>query len=276
MASHIPPLGILQGRLTPSPDGSIQFFPEDGWQNEFPTARQIGFDCAELLVKKNKWQENPLMSDSGRTQIYRLAQQHKIFIRSVHGFYERQEKYPVALKSIVINASSLGARTVLVSFFGENALISDEDKLLARSNLLEALNLCSTFQVKIGVETEMPAMELLDFIESFKHPNIGIYYDIGNMASMGVNVAEEIRLLGDKICGVHVKDRLANGGETVPLGEGCADFEAAFRALRDVGYGGPFIIQGARVSSVDDVELNRRYYRFCKNLLEKTYGGGEQ
>ena len=122
----------------------------------------------------------------------------------------------------------------------------------------------------------IPAEELLEFVESFNHPRVGVYYDLGNMASMGVDVLAEIRLLNRRIVGVHVKDRLPNGGPTIPLGEGCVDFYGAFSALREIGYQDPLIIQGARLPGVDDIILNRRYHIFVKYVLyeiNKTKGG---
>lgn len=275
MSKKTPPLGILQGRLTPSSDGSIQFFPTNNWFNEFKAASDIGFDRIELLVKWDSYYQNPFLVDSGIELINKLTKTSNLGISSVHAFYAKTNDYPPMLCDLVRRAAYFEARTILVSFFNQNKLENENDKTLAREQLGFALGVCSVLGVRLGIETEMPAMELLDFIKSFNHPNIGVYYDIGNMASTGVDVAAEIVFLSNYICGVHVKDRLPNGGKTVPFGEGCADFEKAFAALRDIDYGGPLIIQGARVPGVDDIELNRQYYKFCKNLLEKTYKGGE-
>ena len=270
MSVKTPPLGILQGRLTPSPDGSIQFFPKDNWEKEFVIAKQLGFDCMEWLIKKESYEENPLR----RPYRNYLKDTLEIPILSVHGFYDKNPHYSSILGNIIEYSSAIGARTVLISFFKDNALKSESDKKLALKQILPALQVYKNTSVRLGIETEMPARELLEFVGSFDHSDVGVYYDIGNMASIGVDVVEEIKFLGNLICGVHVKDRLANGGKTVPLGEGCADFEGAFRALCQVGYKGPFIIQGARVAGMDDIDLNREYFHFCKDLLQKTYGGG--
>ena len=274
MAKNMPMLGILQGRLTPSPDGSIQFFPKDNWRNEFVIAREIGFDCIELLVRRDNWEDNPLVQASEFISVGHLCQ--GLAIHSVHGFYSKSEDFKEALGRIIHNGEQLDVKTILVSFFGEEALITEDDKHLAREQISKVIPWLQRFSIRIGIEAEMPAAELLDFIKSFKSNVIGVYYDIGNMSSVGANVVEEIKFLGRYICGVHVKDRLAGGGKTVPLGEGCADFEGAFTALKDVWYEGPFIIQGARVEGVNDVELNRGYFKFCKELLNKIYGGGER
>ena len=255
-------IGVLQGRLTPSQDGSIQFFPKDNWRNEFQLARQIGFDCVELLVKKDSYEENPLWSQSGACEIRDLASRSCLSIPSVHGFYSKAEYYPLILRRLIRQAAFVGAGTVLISFFDGNTLKTDEDKQLARARISPVLRDCEELGVCLGIETEMRAEELLKFVELFNHPRVGVYYDLGNMASMGADVPREIRLLGRSIYGVHVKDRKADGGPTVPLGEGCVNFYGAFSALREISYRGPLIVQGARLKNVDDMALNSRYCIF--------------
>lgn len=268
----IPPLGILQGRLTPSPDGSIQFFPKDNWKNEFSLAKEIGFERIEWLVKKtSSFDNNPIWHSDKLAAINNAAHYYGIKVSSTHGFYSKKPEFPGLFEKIILNSFIFGAKTVLVSFFNDNALKTEADKKFAQRQLSPGLRVAKDLEMRLGIETEMDVSGLMNFVKSFKHPSIGVYYDIGNMASVGVNVAEEIICLGDWIVGVHVKDK--KNGKTVPLGTGSADFESAFRALRKVNYAGPIIIQGARAEDVDDVELNRKYYQFCRKLIDKVWGG---
>ena len=69
----IPKIGILQGRLTASNGRGIQFFPTENWENEFELAKKIGFECMELLVKKDSYDKNPLWSRGGVEKTKRLA-----------------------------------------------------------------------------------------------------------------------------------------------------------------------------------------------------------
>lgn len=259
-------IGVLQGRLTP-PDGrGIQFFPYENWENEFRDARKIGLNCIELLVKKGEFDKNPLSSPSGIRRINELKRGFGIGTPSVHGFYSKEGDYPKILREIIEAAHRVMAEVVLISFFEENELITENDKSLARSQLKEPLELAESCGIRLGVETETPAEELKPFIDSFNHPAIGIYYDTGNMVSMGVDVVKEIQFLQDSICGVHLKDRKI-GGTSVPLGEGDADFRAALNAFKQIGYNRPFIIQGARREGVSDIELNKQYLQYIKGLL---------
>lgn len=261
----IPKIGILQGRLTPSNGRGIQFFPFENWENEFELAKQIGFDCMELL---NEFQNNyPMYSQNGLQEIKKLAIASAIKIESVHGFYEKTESYVTKLKQLIRQSAFIGAKTILIPFFNENILKNKEDKDFARGQISKTLALCKKLNICLGVETEMEANKLLEFIKSFEHPCVGVYYDIGNMASMEVNIPREIKLFGEFIFGVHIKDRLANRGKTVPIGTGCADFKNTFIALKEIGYEKPFILQGARSDKTNDIELNKRYFNFVKNLF---------
>ncbi|MFH1956136.1 MAG: sugar phosphate isomerase/epimerase family protein [Patescibacteria group bacterium] len=267
----IPFIGILQGRLTASKGRGIQFFPVENWRNEFKIAKEIGFDCMELLVQKDSLKNNPLWFNKGAEEIQELSDIYKIKIISVHGFYEKQSSYRKKLIHLVKQTALIGAKTILIPFFNENILLKKNDKDIARKQLSFALPLCKNLGIKLGIETEMAAEELLDFINSFKHPNIGSYYDIGNMASMNADVVSEIRLLGKLIYGVHVKDRRANDGITVALGEGCANFKSAFNALKQVGYNGPLIIHAARNSKINEISLNKQYFYFTRQTLRRVW-----
>ncbi len=259
-------IGLLQGRLTPSNGRGIQFFPYENWENEFKNAHEIGLDCIELLVKKGEFNKNPLSSPPGIGRINELKKEFGIGTPSIHGFYSKEDDYPGILKGIIKAAHQIGAKVVLTSFFEENELVTENDKSLARNQLKGPLDLAERYGIRLGVETEMPAEELKSFIDSFKHSAIGIYYDTGNMVSMGVDVVKEIQFLQDSICGVHLKDRKI-GGKSVPLGEGDTDFRAILNALWETGYNGPLIIQGARQEGKNDIKLNKEYLEYTKICL---------
>jgi hexulose-6-phosphate isomerase len=99
--------------------------------------------------------------------------------------------------------------------------------------------------VAIGVENvwnkflsspfEMRAF--LDFVDS---PNVGCYFDVGNVMRTGYP-EQWIRMLGRRIVGVHFKDFKVGVGNLlgfVDLLEGDVNFPAVMAALRETGYRG--------------------------------------
>ena len=54
-----PVFGIVQGRLTPSPPGCLQWFPQERWENEFSLAGTLGISYIELIAEVQHNPDNP-------------------------------------------------------------------------------------------------------------------------------------------------------------------------------------------------------------------------
>ena len=81
-------------------------------------------------------------------------------------------------------------------------------------------------------ESDYPPSELKRFIGKLPQELFGINYDIGNSASLGYNHQEELKAYGKNIYNIHVKDRVLYG-ETVPLGEGHANFSLFYKSKKE-------------------------------------------
>jgi L-ribulose-5-phosphate 3-epimerase len=75
------------------------------------------------------------------------------------------------------------------------------------------------------------------FIDEINSPWVGIHFDIGNHVRYS-QPAEWIRTLGKRIRKLDVKDRVVDGRELAPVGDGAVDWAAVREALTDVGYRG--------------------------------------
>lgn len=99
--------------------------------------------------------------------------------------------------------------------------------------------------VVIGVENVWnrfltSPLEMRDFLDAVGSAHVGSYFDIGNALSQGYP-EHWVRILGERIVRVHVKDYRANpGGLTgfVDLLSGDVDFGAVFAELDAIGYDG--------------------------------------
>jgi len=83
-------------------------------------------------------------------------------------------------------------------------------------------------------------LEMRDFIDSFDSKFVGAYFDVGNVLLTGYP-DQWIRILGDRIKRVHVKDFKRSVGTAegfVDLLEGDVDFDAVKKALAGIGYDG--------------------------------------
>ena len=181
------------------------------------------------------------MTSSGQQEIKQLCARNCLAIPSVTGdcFMQRPfwkmgsgEKQDLFNDFVaVVNAcGSLDVGIVVVPLVDNGALTSREEEESLLGLMEECEDLLSQQKVKVAFESDYPPEALARFIDEFNPDLFGINYDIGNSASLGFNVEEEFACYGQRITNVHVKDRVL-GGNTVPLCEGNADFEAVFRKL---------------------------------------------
>jgi hexulose-6-phosphate isomerase len=119
--------------------------------------------------------------------------------------------------------------------------------------------------VSLGLETELPPAEYLALVQESGSPMLGVYYDTGNNAAQGHDIAADARILAPCLVGIHVKDRKI-GGSSVLLGEGDADFDGFFQVVRNSGYTNPVILQTA--FGPNYLEIARRHQQFVKSRLE--------
>lgn len=275
-----PPLiGILQGRLTLPNGRGIQFFPEENWEQEFYSAHDIGLSCIEPLVRPTNLRSNPLMTAEGRARLKELSRETGVSIPSVHGYTPRGETYEQDLVDIVRATKEVGADVLLISFFNDGRLSSTPDETWERAHRMirAGAREAVAHGVRLGIEAELPAETILDFISRAETPEaFGVYYDLGNQFACGFPVIDELHLLGPLVVGVHIKDRLPNTDSShesasVPIGEGSADFPAAFKALRDIGYNRPLIFQGARGEDGKEKELYGRYLATVRAICDTVW-----
>lgn len=97
----------------------------------------------------------------------------------------------------------------------------------------------------IGIENVwnrflLSPLEMREFIDKVASPNVKSYFDAGNVLLFG-HPDHWVRVLGDRITKVHVKDFKVSVGNLsgfVPLLEGDLDFPKLIEALKAVGYDG--------------------------------------
>ena len=269
-------IGFIQGRLSPIIDGKIQAFPWHNWKKEFRTASLNNFQLIEWTLDQEKLYRNPLMTGDGQKLIEELCEKYTISIPSLTGdcfmqypFFKyegnKRQKLLLDFKNIIRSCSILAIKYIVFPLV-DNGTIENKNQF---SSLLYGLKKIESYleekKVKIIFESDYPPIELKKFIQYFSKKNFGINYDVGNSAALGFNHMEELRLYGDRIKNVHIKDRLLNGS-TVPLGEGNADIPSVLKQLVKIEYNGNLILQTAR-SKTEHAKNLCRYRDYVLNYL---------
>jgi len=153
---------------------------------------------------------------------------------------------------------NVGARVILLPFFGKGALKTHEEMDYVADYLREIGPQAEKAQVILGLENTCSAEDNARMVDRARSKAVLVYYDIGNSANQGYDVVKEIRWLGRRrICEFHLKD---NPGF---LGQGKIDIPAVVDAIAGIGFQGwAHLETSAPTKSVEnDMAVNLKYVR---------------
>lgn len=273
-------IGFMQGRLSDVVDGKIQAFPWDSWQEEFGRARGIGIGLMEWTLDQKDLYENPFMTVEGQRAILQLSEESELKVPSVTGdcfmqapFWksapDRRKGLLDDFNAVICACRILNVKIVVVPLVDNGALTSEKEERYLIDTLTDHEPALERNGVKIAFESDFKPSQLEGFIGKMNPNFFGVNYDIGNSAALGFNAHEEFRRYGDRILNVHVKDRYLDGN-TVPLGEGNADFDAVFNCLAQYDYRGNYILQTARDTAGEHTSAIKRYLMMTSHWIAKN------
>src|SRR5688500_16887008 len=110
----------------------------------------------------------------------------------------------------------------------------------------KAIPLAEELKVPICIETVWndfltSPKHMIDYVDQFKNPMVGAYFDISNMLKYGVSSADWIRQLGKRLYKVDCKGYNVEKGKQgasgwCEIGEGSENWPEVLKALEEVGY----------------------------------------
>jgi hexulose-6-phosphate isomerase len=218
--------------------------------DKFQAAKDAGFDGVEV------------MSHLDRAEVLKASNATGLPVPSVcgalHWKFPLSDPDPVvreqglaALKVSLEDANAYGADTVLLVPGRVSETVSYDDCWdRAVEEIRKAIPLAINLKVKIALENVwnnflISPMEAASFVDQFKTPYVGFYFDCGNILVYGWP-EQWIKILGRRIAKVHIKEfsrKLADtqgkgAGFGVKLTEGDLNWTAVMKALDDIGYTG--------------------------------------
>ncbi len=234
--------GIVQGRLIPPPEGHLQWFPQEYWQSEFFVSSALGYDYIELIAERQHNEGNPIWSSNGVEEIASLTRMNHLSLLAVcndyiidHPITADEEAFRQTLR-LLSQSSLLGIRVFVLPLFEKSELTTDS-LFEYQEPLRDIARVAEKSDMLVCIETNLDGRDLLQALETLACPNIKCVFDTGNRIALGHDIYSDIRLLGERIGHVHIKDKNEKN-ENVILGTGRVDFLEAFRALSDIGFRG--------------------------------------
>lgn len=268
-------IGIMQGRLSSKTGKPLQSFPIDDWCEEFSRAKRLGLNQIEWLFDGLNDKKNPISSVNGRKKIKALIKEHKITVNSLcaHKFINGSllnktsvEKAKEELSELLLWASDIDIKYVILP-------IMDSMSIKENNNAKEKLKKILHDVLKknspiILLETDMPAIEIRNFINQVSLKNVQVLYDLGNANAMGFNIEEDITTLKNIIGEIHIKDRFSDEGKSTRLGSADTPIKIAAKTLSRLSWKGPIILETPVFDDwLSEAESNILYTKKIFNLL---------
>ena len=242
--------GVVQGRLTQSPPGELQWFPQDGWREEFATAAGLGIDYIELIAEIDHNPDNPIWSDAGIDEIITLVDANGLSRHALcndfvvgHSLVDGGDVLNQNLH-LIERGYLQGVEKYVLPLFDASELTPENQEAFVPA--IQAIaDAAQDAGMITCLETILTGADLIHLLELIDRANVAVVYDTGNRVAFGHDLAGDIRLLGDRIAHVHIKDK-NTANENVLLGTGLVNFDSVFQALRDIAYDGPYTFETFR------------------------------
>lgn len=237
--------------------GTLQGVLGQPLETVFETAARLGFDGVELdwSALEDAHGEGPL-GPGRRAGHKQRAERAGVEIPSIAAhFLNRgglgspdagaQQAGLEAVRAGIALCADLGARVLLVPFFGAGELKGGDDVNQVAGHLKTLAPEAEARGVRLGIESTLPARADAALVDAVGSPAVGSYWDMGNAMWLGYDDVEEIETLGSRIAAVHAKEFAGpprtspdsyHGLNAKPLGEGGVPLAAVIDALRRTGY----------------------------------------
>ena len=241
--------GIIQGRLTDSPAGCLQWFPQNEWREEFRKASEIGINFIELIAEINHNPNNPIWTDQGLNELKQLSQNNNLYLHSLCNDYIIQnhineDRVIEQNINLLKQCSKIGIKKYIMPFFEKSELHPGNYNEF-KSAITTIADEADRFNICVSLETILTGKELLNLLELINHNNIKIVYDTGNRVAFGHDLSGDIELLSDNINHVHIKDKNIKN-DNVILGTGLVNFYDVFHSLMKIEYSGSYVFETTR------------------------------
>ncbi|MDA0747313.1 MAG: sugar phosphate isomerase/epimerase [bacterium] len=253
------------------------------WIDVFPTAKKLGYDGVELGIRGDTYRNTELWSEEGIEALGNRAKKSSIPIFSIclHTFWtftfadpdvaNRTMAKQIAVQTIRA-CKTLGVQAILIPVTNPLGLPAKE---AAHRWAFETRGIAAEaarYGVHIGLENVgrshvITGEQMLNLVQAVDHPNVGVYFDVGNAQMLGSNSVADIHILKDHLVRVHIKDPRKDRTPCY-LGEGEIDLEACLKALVEVDYSGPLVFETPALD--DPATTAERNLNTLKTLIKKV------
>ncbi len=217
------------------PDWSLG---KEGDPASFTLAKERELDGVEVSCGKGK-EHLPLTDAAHREKFAAAARKEGLAIPSTcleilhrDGLKDHPDA-PKWVEEAIAITHALGAKTILLPFFGPKAIEKRAEQEAVADRLKPLAPLAEKAGVVLGLENTITAEDNARILDRVGSPAVKVYYDVGNSFPRGYDVYKEVAWLGKaRLAQIHLKD-----GST-QVGKGKIDFPRFIEALVKSGFEG--------------------------------------
>lgn len=231
------------------------------WSERLALAAQAGYDWVEISVDESDsrlarlyWSASErvalrrAIADTGVPIMTMCLSAHRKFPLGSASSQVRERGLDILRRAIGFGAD-IGLRIVQVmgyDTFYEPADAGTEQRFL--EGLAEGVRWAGEAGMMLGLENvDRESVDSVDkalrFVRALNSPWFQLYPDMGNLAAAGYDPAEQLRRAAGHIVAVHVKDTRPGVVRGVPFEQGIVHFPEVFRALAEIGFWGPLMVE---------------------------------
>lgn len=234
----------MMDRLVASPCSN----PEMTLEEALAAYSEIGYTQFEVFTS---WAKSAVDYHEDPARYVALAERHGMRYTSCHLPLitdEREASLDEAVKAAEF-AAALGCEVVIYK-----AACVENYVACAKPFLDRVDGLGVTTVVQNHANSALATLDdYCDVLDGINDRRLKTLLEVGHFHTMGISWQQGLALLEDTVALVHIRDQVKT--QPVPLGQGEIDLPGLFQHLRNVGYGGKYVVE----MEVEDKENTLTY-----------------
>jgi len=267
--------------------------PDDlSWEERLNLAKKAGFSFMEISIDESdqrlerlKWDKTKkqklrkAVSDTGMPLLTMCLSANRRF-PIASSYPDIQKKGMEIMEDAIWFAFHMGIRIIQVAGYDVimgQEISTKESREKFGLNLRKNVDLASKLGVTLGIENVdvdfgSSIENLMYYVNDINSPWLHLYPDIGNLSAMNQDVCSQLKIGKSRIAAVHVKDTKKGVVRRVPYGEGIVDFTSAFKVLKEIGFGGPLLLEMWADNNDDNFKIIRNAQQWVLKKAKKVWG----
>lgn len=258
------------------------------WNDKFSLAKEAGFDFIEVSIDGLEPRINRLNWTQEQIQELRmLAEQFEMPFQTMaftaNRYYPLGDCDPIirnkgleyAKKAIEL-ASQLKIQVVQLASYDVRGHESTKqsqknfyDSLMILAQEAKRFNLVIATEVLEDVPFFSTIKQGAKIIKRLNHPNLKLYGDLGNVASLGLDSAHDLKYHQNQLIACHIKDAVLGNDRNIPYGTGLVDFDACMKQFVTMNYTGYFVAEAWSEEKYTDGSNLKIIHDFIRGWMKR-------